>query len=336
MNAEPKAPTKKQALIARLNQLRASNNLPAYDPRKLTMTCEEIEGLIYHLETPSHNHKQAPTPATVAELLKKLNVLRGRAREKPFKLWKKSRDDLEKAIKLMELELVEEAMLKTKKGQTKIAEGADTKRSHTEAHKNPIQEDMKRMRARQERQKIREMRDTAKRIALWAGYSSANVFSYLEAKDTTRPTLAGDALKADIKAWLETRDKVLPRRRGKPPSAVRLLANDLASRSGEPPERLLGWLKQANISTLAALPKAWQSQFRAFLKSKPAPRPHGKRDSGSVTPHTIGEALSLDAKQVRMRLRKLEAKIPKGWRVPDERWGFKQEHKSDILKLVKP
>lgn len=328
--------TKKEQLIKRLNELRTENNLPVYDPKKLKMSCEEIEGLIYHLETPSHSAaKHLPPPPSVAALLAKLNVLRKRAKEKPLKCWNKSRADIERAIKDMERELVEEAMLKHKRGLTKIAEGADTRKTHTDLHSNPIVEDMKKMRKKEERQRIATAKDTARKIALWAGYKASNVLAYLLAKNQTTPALAGEALKADIKAWLAVRDDVLPQRRGKPQSPVRLLANDLAAKHSLPPERLLGWLKTGNYSTPESLPKAWLSQFRAFLKSAPAKRQNTRKASGSVTPQDIATAASLDAKQVRVRLRKIESKIPKAWRTADERWGFKPEHKADIVKLVK-
>lgn len=333
--------THKERLIKRLNDLRTRYDLPPYDPQKLKMSCEEIEGLIYHLETPSHSTKIAAmekTPSQIrAEGLARLNVLRKRAKEKPLLKWTRTLDDLQKAIKDMQLEIAQEALIKSKRGTTKIADGADTRRTHTDLHNNPIVEDMKKMRAREERRRLRGAKEKARAMSLWTGYKTGEILAYLLAQaNTDALPLAGDALKADIQRWLAMREKALPQRRGRQPSALRLLADDLASRSGEAPERLLKWLKKADIGDLKALPKAWLKQFRAFLKSAPAPRrATGKRASGSVTPQSIADETSLSAKQVRVLLRKLEPKIKAVWRVADERWGFKPEHKADIVKLIK-
>lgn len=331
--------TKKQQLIQRLNELRTKNNLPAYDPKKVTMTVEEIEGLIYHLETPSHSHKPPQVAElTAGDLLKKLNVLRQRAKEKPLKKWSADRASLLRAIKDMERELVEEAMLKHKRGATKIADGADTRRTHTDLHNNPIREDMVKMRKREERQRIATARDTAKKIALWAGYTASNVLAYLLAKNVSTPALAGDALKADIKAWLALRDKVLPQKRGKPRSPLRVFRETEAERLGVPERGLHLWLEANEHGHDKPLSKPQEKALRAFLKARPklaAPQQRKRQGSDSVTPQDIATASGLDAKAVRVRLRKLESKIPKGWRVAEERWGFKPAHKGDIVKLVK-
>lgn len=70
-------------------------------------------------------------------------------------------------------------------------------------------------------------------------------------------------------------------------------------------------------------------------KSAPkASREGGSRKSSGVTPATIAEALSRVARDVRITLRRREKDIPKAWRIEGERWGFKPEHKDDILKFV--
>lgn len=329
--------THKEQLIVRLNELRTLNELPPYSPDKVKMSVEEIEALIYHLETGHHN-REKPKPVKKpselkAEALARLNVLRKRAKEKPLKQWSKSLGELEVAIESMKREIAEEAQLRSKKGTTKIAAGANTRRTHTDLHNNPIREDMQRMRKKEERQRLRQTKEKARAMALWTGYRASELLAYLLAQaNTNAALLAGEPLKEAIGLWLKTRAAVLPQRRGKPPSAMRLLADDLASRSGEAPERLLKWLKSAKYDNLSALPKAWNKEFRTWLKKAPAVK---IRASNSITPQSIADELSLDAKAVRVRLRKLESKIKSVWRVPDERWGFKPEHKADIVKLIK-
>lgn len=331
--------TKKQDLIARLNELRTKNVLPIYDPKKVTMNCEEIEALIYHLETPSHMYKDpSPPQESIAGLLKKLNALRKKGGEKSLVGWKGSRADLEKAITAMQKEIVEEAMLKHKRGKTKIAQGADTRKTHTDMHTNPIVEDMKKMRKKEERQRIAKAKDTARKIALWAGYSTTSVLAYLLAKNQTTPALAGDSLKADIKAWLGLRDEVLPQKRGKPRSPLRVFVEAESKRLAVPDRALQRWLEANGLGVEKPLSKAQERALRAFLKARPKLASTGQkrpRSSGSVTPQALADELGLDAKAVRVRLRKLEPKIKPAWRMADERWGFKQEHKADVIKLLK-
>lgn len=331
--------TKKQQLIQRLNELRTKNSLPIYDPKKVTMNCEEIEALIYHLETPSHMYKDPPPPQeSIAGLLKKLNALRKKAGEKPLAGWKANRADLEKAIMAMQKEIVEEALLKHKRGKTKIAQGADTRKTHTDMHNNPIVEDMKKMRRKEERLRIAKAKDTARKIALWAGYSTANVLAYLLAKNLTTPALAGDTLKADIKAWLSLREEVMPQRRGKPRSPLRVFVEAESKRLVVPERALQRWLEANGLGVEKPLSKAQERALRAFLKAQPKQTATGQkrpRSSGSVTPQALADELGLDAKAVRVRLRKLEPRIKAIWRMANERWGFEPEHKSDVLKLIK-
>lgn len=60
-----------------------------------------------------------------------------------------------------------------------------------------------------------------------------------------------------------------------------------------------------------------------------------KRSTGHVTPGDIAIALSKPPRAVRIILRRIEKTIPKAWRVKDERWGFNEANKADIIKLVK-
>lgn len=331
--------TNKEKLIKHLNELREKHDLPPYDPNKLTMTTEEIEKLVDHLQNGVHSDKEPAQKELLADTLARYNVLRKRAKEKPIGKWTQSAERLRDAIDLIQLDLRERAQEKTVKAPTKIAKGAATRRKNTDLHINPIREDMVRMRKRQDSQRKRELKDKAKKIALWAGFHAANVRLYLEAQTPDSAVLAGEPLKAAIKAFLESRALALPqKRRGKPKTPLRAFLEAEASRLGVPEKWLGAWLAKNAPEQLKPLNKAQEKKLRAFAKDRPklaAARTTKRYESGSITPHEISAATGLDAKQVRVRLRKLEQKIKAAWRVEGERWGFKKEHSADIIKLVK-
>ena len=327
--------TDKEKLIQRLNELRTENNLPVYDPKKLKMTTAEIEQLIYQLETPAEVRDAAKgIPLSDAALLAQLNVLRKRSGKKVLKRWQTGRDKLEKEISNEQAFLEQRARDAALKGTTKIADGANTKKTHTELHKNEIRDAMKKMRKKEASTTKRERRDTAKKIALWAGFKSSTVFNYLEAKDITRPTLAGDALKADIKAWLKVRDKIKPKRKGREKSPLRVFAEGVAQKSQHPVKLIIKWLKKVNRDPGKPLNKVESRQLDKFIKERPKQGGHGPRVSKGLNPAALAKLLKAEPRAVRIKLRKLESKIPKAWRIPDECWGIKKEHQKDILKLL--
>lgn len=190
--------TNKEKIIARLNELRIAGNMPAYDPKKVTMSVEQLEELIYRLETPSETSEK-PTPPTIADLLRKRNVVASFLDLPRLKSWKGKRDELEKQIEKFE---ADPRAAKVQYIPAKVAAGVKTRR--------PI--DTKKMEAaikksdkKQERAKLKEAKETAKKIAVAFGFTTALVFDYLQAKGVTRPPLAGEALAADIRTFLAQR-----------------------------------------------------------------------------------------------------------------------------------
>lgn len=190
--------TNKEKIIKRLNELRIAGNMPAYDPKKVTMSVEELEELIYRLETPSETTEK-PTPATIADLLRKRNVIASHLDLPRLKSWKGTRDKLEKQIEEYESKT---SHITIKHIPAAVANGVKTRR--------PI--DTKKMEAaikksdkKQQRAKLKEAKETAKKIAVAFGFTSALVFDYLQAKGVTRPPLAGEALAADIRTFVAQR-----------------------------------------------------------------------------------------------------------------------------------
>jgi hypothetical protein len=256
--------TKKEDTIKRLNDLRASASMPTYDPEKVTMSVKEMEELIYRLETPSESGEK-PTPPTIADLLRKRNVVASFLDLPRLKTWKGRREDLEKAIEKMELD---PRAAKVQYIPAAVARGARTRR--------PI--DTKKMEAaikkndkREHRKKIKECRETAKRIALSFGFKAITVFDYLQAKGVTRPPLAGEDLANDIRAFVAQRDKARsqPVKKGAkapPRSAVRskraapgmLTPATLAELLGKPARAVRIKLRSIEKS----IPKAWRGEGR--------------------------------------------------------------------------
>ncbi len=74
------------------------------------------------------------------------------------------------------------------------------------------------------------------------------------------------------------------------------------------------------------------------LRKAPAVTPARSRKSVTsdtcLSPQMLAELLGRDAKSVRATLRKREKDIPPAWRLDDQRWGFKLDHKDDIVKLL--
>lgn len=324
--------THKDELIKRANELRTSHNMPAYNPKKVTMTTMELQAMIDHLERLSPDKKPEAPPPTRAQLVKQLNVLRERAGLKPLKVWKAGYDALEKAINLMQQTI--KAKTEVKKGDTKIADGATTTKAKTDLHKNPVRNAMAVMRRKEKAKTHKERKDTAKRIALWAGFKAQTVYDYLEAKDVTRPPLAGDALKKDIREWVKVRDKVLPKK-GRQKSSQRLLAEGFAENWKQDVSLILKWLKSIKATDVKQVPKNAGRVFAKWVKERPKAGGHGPRKSAGINVTQLATELKKEPRAIRIKLRSMESKIPKAWRIPDERWGFKTEHKKDILKLLK-
>lgn len=250
--------TAKDRTIKRLNELRIENSLPPYDPKKVKMTVAEMEALIYRLETPSDNTTEKPTPPTTAELLRKRNVLASHLDLPRLKAWKGSRDKLEKQI--------EEYSAKTshvdiKKIPPAVADGVKTRRA---LDTSKMQQSIKKMDKAEQRKKLKEAKETARKIAVTFDLKATNVFEYLQWKNVTRPTLAGEALVADIKAYLANRAKVLSKAPKKGAKAAPRTAHS-AKRAAP------GMLTPSDLAELLdKAPRAIRIKLRAIEKSIPS------------------------------------------------------------------
>lgn len=195
--------TEKETLTTRLNELRALNGMPLYDPEKVKMNMQEIEQLIHTLETPIK--LKNVVPATTAGLLIRLNVLRVKRSMTIVKKWKGSRKQLEDAITKLELD---RSHVTPVVAPTKIAKGANTVRHHTALHTNKLLEDVRKMDKRERRLFEKEQREIAGKIALAHGFHTKTVLEYLQAGGIKRPTISGEALAKHIREFVQTRSSV--------------------------------------------------------------------------------------------------------------------------------
>jgi hypothetical protein len=264
--------TKKQATIARLNELRIKAGMPEYDPKKVTMSVAECETLIHRLENPS-DPAEKPTPPTTADLLRKRNVIASHLDLPRLKVWKGSRDKLEKQIQDFEAKT---SHITIKHIPAAVASGIKTRRA---IDTTKMQGAIKKLDKKQERAKIKEMKATAKKIATSFGFTTSLVVAYLEVKNTTRPPLAGDALRSDINAFAQQRAKALkhdkkasPGAQKRPPGGKRnvpgmLYPGDLAALLDRPARAVRIKLRALEKQ----IPKAWRGEGRwAFLEKHKA------------------------------------------------------------------
>lgn len=248
--------TKKEQTTKRLNELRVAADLPPYDPKKVTMTVEELEELIHRLETPSELSVKS-SPPTVAELLRKRNVIASHLDLPRLKSWKGSRDTLEKAITEMEAKT---SHITIKQMPPKLAGGVKTRRA---LDTTKTQAAIKKMDKKQERAKIKEAKETAKKIAVSFGFKATDVFNYLQAKGVTRPPLSGEALAADIRAFIAQRIEALSKGPKKAPKAPP--GSSVGSKRAAP-----GTLTPGDLATaLQRAPRAIRIKLRSIEKTIP-------------------------------------------------------------------
>lgn len=327
--------THKEERIKHLNALRAENNMPTYNPAKLKMSVAEIDKLIYQLETPAEvRDAVAGIPLTDGALLAQLNVLRKRSAKKVLKRWQTGRDKLEHEIKQEQAHLEQRARDAALKGAPKIADGANTRKTHTDLHKNEMRDAVRKMDKKKKQDFLREQKASAKAIALWTGFKHKTVLDYLIVKETCRPTLAGDALKADISAWLKVRVKIAPKKKGRAPNPLKTFARDIAASHDLKERAVILWLEANKRGHDKPLNKTELAKLKKFIKDRPKVGGHGPRVSKGLSPASLASLMKKEPRDIRIKLRKIEAKIPKAWRIADERWGIKKEHQKDIIKLL--
>lgn len=125
------------------------------------------------------------------------------------------------------------------------------------------------------------------------------------------------------------------------------VAGKIALAHGFHTSTVLEYLKAGGIKRPTISGEALAKHIREFVKTresvgiktpKSAPKAAVKGAKRSaregIHPGTLAEALSRSARDVRVLLRRREKDIPKAWRIEGERWGFKPEHKADIVQFL--
>lgn len=125
-------------------------------------------------------------------------------------------------------------------------------------------------------------------------------------------------------------------------AAQKKLAHTLAKAYGFTRANVLDYVTTKGVTESAEFNK---EEFKKWIelrdqnglkprKDTKARLPNRVSEIDGVSPNDIAKALKKEPRAIRIILRRIEDKIPKGWRVAGVRWGFNKKHKADIIKLV--
>lgn len=149
-------------------------------PKITDATKAQLEDLIHVAPVPIDAPPAAPAIST-ASLLLRYNTSRAKHGRSTLKKWGGTRAELNDAIAREEAETKHAPVTKA---PAKIARGANTRKDHTDLHKNPVRDAVAKMDKREDRERVKLRKAHAKTIAANERLRYKLVVEWMEARNT--------------------------------------------------------------------------------------------------------------------------------------------------------